>query len=102
MKKWYRDNEALAKKIDDLLSDLYRQFGWTTRLVAPLVGRFLYGTLKKEEKRLAEGWTLEPRSFCEKNAAALALEKTGKSGSKAAIPEIQWVTCVPSPVPEKS
>jgi len=102
MKKWYRDNEVLAKKTDDLLSDLYRQFGWTTRLVAPLVGRFLYGTLKKEEKRLAEGWTFEPRSFCEKNAAALAMEKTAPSDRKSEIPEVRWVTCAPSPVPGKS
>ena len=102
MKKWYRGHEALAKKMDDFLNDIYRQFGWTTRLVAPLLGRFLYGTLRKEEKRLAEGWTFEPRIFYEKNAAALALGKTGKSGNKAAIPEIQWVTCVPAPVPEKS
>ncbi|HOG16815.1 MAG: B12 binding domain protein [Syntrophaceae bacterium PtaU1.Bin231] len=101
MKKWYRD-QPLSEEMDDLLRDLYRQFGWVTRLSAPLVGRFLYRMLKKEEKRLAEGWTLEPGSFCEKNAAALALGKSGKSDRKAAIPENRWVTCIPAPVAEKS
>ncbi len=44
-----------------------------TRLIAPLIGRFAYFTLKREEERLAAGWTYEPVSFHEKNAAALAL-----------------------------
>jgi hypothetical protein len=31
--------------------------------------------MKLEERRLARGWTYEPRSFYEKNQAALALER---------------------------
>ncbi|MBW1838183.1 MAG: cobalamin-dependent protein, partial [Deltaproteobacteria bacterium] len=74
MKKWYRNNESIAKKMDSLLGDIYKALGWKTRMIAPLIGRALFTTLKKEEKRLADGWSYEPDSFYEKNAAALAIE----------------------------
>ena len=57
------------------------EFGWTTRLVAPLVGRYIYGRLKREENRLAAGRSYEPSSFCEKNAAALALKNAAAERS---------------------
>lgn len=41
------------------------------RLLAPLIGRYVYQTMKKEEKRMAAGWTLEPETFLEKNQAVL-------------------------------
>jgi hypothetical protein len=59
----------------DILRDLYREFGWTPRLVAPLLGRLFHFTLQREEKRLAAGWTYEPQTICERNAAALALDQ---------------------------
>jgi hypothetical protein len=75
MQKYYQLNPALREKAGRLLADMYAAFGWKTRLVAPLIGRYAYSRLIKEEERLAAGQTYEPRSFCEKNAAALALEK---------------------------
>ena len=81
IRKWYRQDEDTAGKADRLLQDIYAEFGWKTRLVAPLLGRFAYLRLKQEEARLAEGWSYEPQSFREKNAAARALDKKmGKSG----------------------
>ena len=74
MKKWYRKNKRMEKKMDSLLQDIYREFGWKTRMVAPLVGTCVYITLIFEERRLASGWTYEPPSFYEKNKAALAYE----------------------------
>jgi hypothetical protein len=62
---------------------MYAAFGWRTRLAAPLIGRYAYRRLKKEEAGLAAGHTYEPRSFCEKNAAALALEKPPAAGRQA-------------------
>jgi hypothetical protein len=75
MRKWYRDDPRLSGKADRLLHDIYAVFGWKTRIVAPLLGRFAWLMLKREEARLAAGWTYEPRSFLEKNEAAIALEK---------------------------
>lgn len=64
----------IKKKMDLLLRELYREFGLKTRITAPLIGRYALNTLKKEEHRLTNEWTYEPRSFYEKNAAALSLE----------------------------
>jgi radical SAM superfamily enzyme YgiQ (UPF0313 family) len=75
MRKWYGGEHRMAGRMDSLLKDLYAAFGWKARFAAPLAGRFLLRRLKKEEARLAAGWTYEPETFYEKNAAALALEK---------------------------
>jgi len=74
MKKWYRSNKHLQGKMDLLLQKLYREFGWKTRFITPFAGKYIFFTLKNEEKRLASGWTYEPPVFYEKNKAALALE----------------------------
>jgi len=104
MRKWFRENKHIEKLMDDLLHDIYKEFGWKTRLFAPIAGRYLYMGLKKEDKRLAEGWSYEPRTFYEKNAAALALENTGKpSDIRSKVKELQWVSCKPvAPVLSKS
>lgn len=70
MKKWYRDDTALHKKLDLLLRDIYATLGLQPRLIAPVAGRYIYWAMKKEAKRLAAGWTLEPKTFFEKNQAA--------------------------------
>lgn len=88
MREWYRDNERLYGKMDELLRELYGTFGWKTRMLAPLFGRYALAKLRAEEKRLQEGWRYEPRMSRVPNAAALALEN-GKPGRFAfAIPEV--------------
>lgn len=79
MRQWYREDERMARKMDTLLHDLYDAFGWKTRLLAPPIGIFSHWRLKREEERLAAGWTYEPDCICERNAAALALMKKGKA-----------------------
>jgi len=88
MKKSYRKNKKMKKKMDHLLKDIYREFGWKTKIIAPLVGVWVHISLKMEEKRLANGWTYEPPSFYEKNKAALALKDTKTSRALPEIPEI--------------
>ncbi|MBN1545784.1 MAG: cobalamin-dependent protein [Syntrophaceae bacterium] len=81
MRKWYEHDKDTGGKADRLLKDIYNAFGWKTRLVAPFLGWIAYIKLKQEEKRLAQGWRYEPRSFMEKNDAAVELEKkAGKLG----------------------
>ena len=70
MRKWYRQDRVLHQKLDQLLKDIYNTLGLQPRLVAPVVGRYIYLAMKREEKRLASGWTLEPETFFEKNQAA--------------------------------
>ena len=75
MKKWYGDNEQMAGKLDKLLMDLYGAFGWKTRILAPLIGAYVFRKLRQEEVRLTTGWTYEPTCIYEKNGAARALEE---------------------------
>jgi radical SAM superfamily enzyme YgiQ (UPF0313 family) len=74
MKRYYRDTPSMFRKMKRLLSDIYREFGWKTRLVAPLVGLYAYLRLLKEEKHLAQGWRYEPTTFYEKNSKAEAVQ----------------------------
>jgi radical SAM superfamily enzyme YgiQ (UPF0313 family) len=80
MKRHYDLNPLLRERAARLLEDLYAEFGWRTRLTAPLIGRYAFRSLKKEEARLAAGLSYEPSSFCETNAAAQALNKAAVSG----------------------
>ena len=81
MKRWYKNDKIVQKQLADLLKDIYTTLGLQPRLVAPVVGRYIYWTMKKEEKRFATGWILEPNTFFEKNNAALG-EVSNKSLAK--------------------
>jgi radical SAM superfamily enzyme YgiQ (UPF0313 family) len=74
MRRWFARNVSIARETDRLLQEIYRTFGLRTRLIAPLMGRALVITMRREERRLSQGWTYEPKTFYEKNPAALALE----------------------------
>ncbi len=85
MMKWYKDDAELYEQLSLLLDDIYATLGLKPRLVAPIAGRYIYWSMRKEEKRLSEGWTLEPKTYLEKNALALDLEK--KKGEKYKVVE---------------
>jgi radical SAM superfamily enzyme YgiQ (UPF0313 family) len=102
MRKWYRDNALIGGKMDALLKAIYAEFGWKTRLVAPLFGRYAYGRLKREEARLSGGWTYEPVCTCEKNAAAMALEGRKPSNVKVPVKKVTWVSGSPVPAMTRS
>ena len=65
----YLDDPHRKQLIDEILNEFHSEFGWKSRLAAPLVGRYLYWTLRREEERLASGWTYEPPTFYETNQA---------------------------------
>ncbi|HEX2770225.1 MAG TPA: cobalamin-dependent protein [Geobacteraceae bacterium] len=93
MKNYYQHDPWLQERAGRLLADIYATFGWKTRLVAPLLGRYVSSRLKKEEGRLAAGNIHEPRSFCENNAAALALKKAHAARRKTVAAQL-------SPMPQ--
>lgn len=74
-KKWYRKDKRMHSIISKILDDLYNEFGLKTKLAAPVIGRYLYYHMKKEDERLKNGWSYEPTTLYEKNAKALAIEK---------------------------
>ena len=73
MKEWFSSNKSVGEKLDVLLKDIYREFGWKTKIIAPVIGRYIYTKIKKEEDRLEGGWTYEPTTLYEKNKAAYTL-----------------------------
>ena len=65
----YRNDPHRRQLISQVLDELHAEFGWKSRLAAPIVGRYFYHTLCREEQRLQDGWTYEPPTFYETNAA---------------------------------
>lgn len=74
-RRYFRDRPALRDKMDRLLKELTREFGWKARLAAALGGRYLEWSSRREARRLASGWTYEPPTFYEVNDAAAALPR---------------------------
>jgi hypothetical protein len=68
-KEYYRDHPALHAKMSELLEDLYEEFGDRSRFIAQQAGPQLLEQIRAEEKRMAEGWTYEPPTFYDTNAA---------------------------------
>jgi radical SAM superfamily enzyme YgiQ (UPF0313 family) len=66
-RKWFKDNPEVRGRMDALLNDLYKRFGLKARVIAPLIGRYIYKKLQAEDKRLRNGWTYEPPTFYEHN-----------------------------------
>ena len=62
-----RADSRMTARLDAVLRDAYAQFGLKARLLAPIVGRFLLWSARREAKRLARGWTYEPPTFYESN-----------------------------------
>lgn len=93
MRKYFRHDPELFARLDQLLGDLKQSFGYRTRLMAPLAGRFLQTTIRREEKRLAAGWTYEPETCYEKNPAAMALETDHGKVRETEATVARWVTC---------
>ena len=87
-KGWDDSDKKMKKKLDHLLQGIYREFGWKTKMIAPLIGVWVYVTLKFEQRRLSKGWTYEPPVFYEKNKAALDLKDSSIS---RVVPEIRGV-----------
>lgn len=87
MKKWYAGNKPMQRKTGALLREIYREFGWKTKVAANIVGRYLYVSMKREAERLDGGWTPEPECFYEMNPAARALSEDGTGGGAASLPD---------------
>jgi len=65
----YRNEPHRRQLIDGVLNEFHAEFGWKSRLAAPIVGRYLHHALRREERRLENGWTYEPPTFYETNRA---------------------------------
>jgi hypothetical protein len=69
--RYFADQPHLQAKMAQLLGELYSEFGWKARFYGGIGGRYLHWTARREEKRLASGWSYEPPTFYTCNEAAL-------------------------------
>lgn len=81
--------------LSDLLVDLKKTFGLKSKLTAPVVGRYLTRTRRKEDKRLADGWQNEPSIVRRVNDAASV---TDRGSSAIETEKLIWVE--PRPLDE--
>ena len=61
-----RTNEAVSEKIRTLRQEVGREFGLFSRVVSRALGPVLLWTARREERRLAQGRTYEPRTIIER------------------------------------
>jgi hypothetical protein len=90
---WYRHDPQVRARLDALLHDIFRTFGWRARLSASFIGRYILRCIRREDERLRHGWTYEPPTF---------YEKANQPGvpSKSLLAQLakgRWVA--PKPVP---
>lgn len=68
-KLYYRKNPAMRRKITALLKEIHAEFGWKSRFFSSVGALYVLWKIRREEKRLAAGWTYEPKTWYERNAA---------------------------------
>ncbi len=66
---YYRDKPVMYAKMSALLKELHAEFGWKSRVASAIGGRWVLHCVRKEEKRLAAGFSYEPATFLERNPA---------------------------------
>ena len=68
---WFGDNLPMVKKMNSILTNIYREFGFKSRIAAPVLGQVVSYHLRREAKRLAHGVTYEPPTFYESSAESI-------------------------------
>ena len=68
-RRYFQGDSGLREKLSATLRDLYQEFGIKARLSAAFGGRYVHRKVRHEAERLEEGWTYEPPTFFETNAA---------------------------------
>jgi hypothetical protein len=91
-KLYYRGNPAMHAKMSALLKEMHAEFGWKSRIASAIGSRWLLWRVRKEEKRLAAGFSYEPQTFYERNAAVTDRPEAQLSRSATPLPAPAPVT----------
>ncbi len=89
---YYRGPSAMPGKMSAVLRDLHAEFGLKSRLASAVGGRYLLWKIRKEEERLARGWTYEPPTFYQKNygpASATSRDESGALRCRFVAPSVR-------------
>lgn len=87
--RFFEGNETVQTKLRATLEALYKEFPVRARLVAPLIGRILLATIRREAKRLQQGQTFEPPTYYDENDAATKFPKHSRARHRPS--PIKWV-----------
>ncbi len=67
MERYFKDrNRLLSQKIRSLREEIHREFQLEARILEAISGRFIAHRMRREERRLRNGWKYEPRTFIER------------------------------------
>jgi radical SAM superfamily enzyme YgiQ (UPF0313 family) len=78
MERYFHSRNALVStKIRQLRADLTGEFGLRSRLAGVIAGPALHQLIRREERRLASGWTYQPPTFVEKRNWELSTQPVG-------------------------
>lgn len=75
--RWFKDSPFMAAKIRSVREAIAAEFGLKAKLAAPVIGRALLIAMRREHRRLRDGWTHEPPTFYEANRPDLAPRGAG-------------------------
>lgn len=78
-------DQAMSLQIRALREEIGREFGVVNRVIAGLLGPVLLWTSRREQKRLAEGKTYEPRTFIERRNWSTQTDAVAAPVSSAAM-----------------
>lgn len=67
-RRHYRNDARMRADISQLLEEMHAEFGWRTRLAAPIAGRYLHFMSRRQARMLKNGWTYEPPTLYETNS----------------------------------
>ncbi len=72
--RWFRarGNAGVERLMGELLADVCAEFGWKAKLAAPVLGRLVEPAVRRQERRLAHGWTYVPPTFYETTPRSVA------------------------------
>ncbi len=102
MKQTYRQDPAMRSKMSRLLRELHLEYGLKSRLAAALGGPYVLWRARQEEKRLAQGWTHEPPTFCERSQPVVSLNAVDRpqTGGHPAMVSPIGTPCQQEPLAE--
>jgi radical SAM superfamily enzyme YgiQ (UPF0313 family) len=86
-------NQRLVRKIRHLRLGILKEFGAKAGLVGYIGGRLVRKMIRREERRLQEGWTYEPATFVERKNWSAAKRRIGeRAGLREWMrsPELDW------------
>lgn len=74
----------MRKKVDTLLQEVLREFGWPARLAAILGGPIVFGKLRAEATK-SPAQSPDPPTFYERYTPVGNLPATGKASKKSSL-----------------